>query len=168
LALAAFSLPFLLDGHRPSPTEATPSAIQGTAALRQRAVRDPQDPRARLELASAYLQSGDVPAATRAYVDVLRVDPSNPEAHTQLGWILLGAGRPTEALVEENRALSARPAYPEALYVRGLVLLRGLHRPPRAADSFRDYLAAAPFGSHRSQVLALLRSIRARAGAGGA
>jgi len=45
------------------------------------------------------------------------------------------------------------PTYPEALYDEGIILLRGLNRPQDAAAAFHSYLAAAPFGAHRDEVL---------------
>ena len=54
------------------------------------------------------------------------------------------------------RVLAANPDYPEALYVRGLINLMGLHRPKAAERDFSGYLAVAPFGSHRTAAVTLL------------
>jgi hypothetical protein len=56
-----------------------------------------------------------------------------------------------------DRALEIDPAYPEALYERGVILLRGLDRPVPAASAFRSYLEEAPFGARRAEVGDLLR-----------
>ena len=55
-----------------------------------------------------------------------------------------------------DQVLAAHPNYPEALYVRGLILLIGLRQPQAAERDFIAYLAAAPFGSHRTAVVTLL------------
>jgi hypothetical protein len=55
-----------------------------------------------------------------------------------------------------DRVLTANPHYPEALYVRGLILLMGLRQPRAAERDFNAYLAVAPFGSHRTAAATLL------------
>jgi hypothetical protein len=49
------------------------------------------------------------------------------------------------------------------LYFKGVILLRGLHRPSEAAGALRGYLEAAPFGSHRDQARDLLEQADAAA-----
>ena len=62
-----------------------------------------------------------------------------------------------------NQALAVDPTYPEALYFKGVILFKGLDRPADAAEAFKAYLAAAPFGSHRAEVQQLLtRTERAK------
>ena len=89
-------------------------------------------------------------------LEALRLDPTNAEAHADLGWVLFQAGKPDDALRAEEQALQADPQYAEAMYFQGVILLRGLDRPADAAVAFRAYLAAAPFGSHRDAAQQLL------------
>jgi Tfp pilus assembly protein PilF len=119
------------------------------------------DVAARLDLAAAYAGSGDDRDAAEQYVIVARLDPRNVEAHTGLAMIADRAGRPQDALTLLDQALAIDPRAPEALYDRGIVLLRGLGRAREAAASFRAYLAAAPFGAHRQEVQALLAAASA-------
>jgi hypothetical protein len=51
--------------------------------------------------------------------------------------------------------------YPEALYEKGLILLRGLQRPIDAVAPLTAYLSAAPDGAHRAAVDAMLDEIQA-------
>jgi cytochrome c-type biogenesis protein CcmH/NrfG len=160
LALVVAVGPFAFDSIRSaSETSAARSADAGSiAALRRRVAEAPSDVTARLELAFAYRQTGHFGAATRAYLDVLRLDPTNPEAHTQLSLILSGVGSPHLALAEAERALDVRPGDPEAVFARGLALAR-LHRNAEAIAAFRAYLHGAPFGADRRQAQALLRRL---------
>jgi tetratricopeptide (TPR) repeat protein len=127
--------------------------------LEDRVRRHPADPAARLDLAEAYLARGDVDAAIDQYVAVLDDDPRNPEAHARLGALLFRADRPREALDAVNRALEIDPSYPEALYLRGLILARGLGRPGPARAALEEYLDAAPFGAHVEEARDLLDGI---------
>jgi tetratricopeptide (TPR) repeat protein len=122
----------------------------------QRVAEHPTDVAARLDLAQRYLEAGDARAAVAQYLMVLNLDPGNPEAQANLGFILYRAGRAEDGLRAVERALAPDPTYPEALYFKGVILLRGLGRPEEAADAFRSYLTAAPFGSHRAEVQSLL------------
>ena len=134
----------------------------------QRRVQEhPGDVAARLDLAQRYLQSGDLRAAVDQYRQVLELDPANPEAHARLGLILLQGGRPDDALREVDLALAVAPEYSEAHYLRGVILLKGLGRPEAAADAFRAYLEAAPFGGRRAEVSDLLREAQEEAAAAG-
>ena len=130
---------------------------QDPLAFFEQRVRDhPNDVAARLDLASRYLDAGNVPGAVAQDLEALRLDPTNAEAHADLGWVLYEAGKPDDALRAEEQALQADPQYAEAMYFQGVILLRGLDRPADAAVAFRAYLAAAPFGSHRDDAQQLL------------
>ncbi len=132
-------------------------ASQDPLAFFEQRVKDhPNDVAARLDLGSRYLQTGNVSGAVAQYLAALELDPRNAEAHANLGWVLYQAGKPDEALTAEGQALESDPGYAQALYFKGVILLRGLNRPDDAADAFRAYLAAAPFGSLRDEVQHML------------
>jgi tetratricopeptide (TPR) repeat protein len=137
----------------------TGSRADPLSFFRQRVEQHPQDLAARLDLAQAYLGSGEVEAAITQYEAALRIDHHNPTALANLGFIVFQAGRTDEGLKFVEQALTADPLYPEGLYFKGVILLRGLHRPEEAANAFKSYLQAAPFGSpeRRTEVQALLR-----------
>lgn len=120
----------------------------------------PRDVAARLDLAHRYLDTGRVREAIDQYIGALELDPDNAEAHAHLGLLLFLGGRPDVGLSEVERALSVDPSYPEALYVKGLILLKGLGREEEAASVLEAYLGAAPFGAERDAVQRLLQEIR--------
>ena len=136
----------------------TGEAVGGNPlAFFERRVRlHPNDVAARLDLAQRYLEAGDAKSAVAQYLAVLNLDPRNAEAEANLGFVLYEAGRAEDGLRAVEGALASDPGYPEALYFKGVILLRGLNRPQDAAASFRAYLDAAPFGSHRTEVQTLL------------
>ena len=107
----------------------------------------PKDLAARLDLANAYLQTGDISNSVAQYLDALKIDPKNPEARATLGFLLYRSGHPQEGLDAVNQALAVTPNFPEALYFKGVILMDGLHQPTEAAEALRAYLAAAPFDS---------------------
>jgi tetratricopeptide (TPR) repeat protein len=126
-------------------------------ALFERRVADhPRDLAAHLDLAERYLATGKTAAAAAQYLVALQIDPRNAEAQARLGFLLYQGGKAEEGLRAVDTALAVDPSYPEALYYKGVILLRALGRPADAAEAFRAYLAAAPFGARRTEVQQLL------------
>lgn len=132
----------------------------GLAFFEQRVADHPQDVAARLDLAQRYFEAGDIQDAVAQYLEALKLDPDSAEAHAYLGYVLYLAGKPDEALQNVDKALASDPTYPEALYFKGLILLKGLDKPADAAVAFQAYLDAAPFGSRRDEVQQLLTEAR--------
>jgi tetratricopeptide (TPR) repeat protein len=125
-------------------------------AFEQRVAEHPGDLAARLDLADRLMESGNTSAAAAQYLVALQIDPRNAEAQAKLGFLLYQGGRAEEALRAVNGALAVDPSYPDALYYKGVILLRALDRSAEAAVAFRSYLEAAPFGSRRAEVQRLL------------
>ena len=135
------------------------SAAPGGSALsffEERIRRYPNDLAARLDLAERYLQAGRIRPAIDQYLAALQIDPQNTEARATLGYVVYRAGRPSQGLKIVNQALADDPSYPEALFYKGVILLRGLERPAPAAEALNAYLRAAPFGARRAEARKLL------------
>lgn len=142
---------------RSSAVASAPAAFDDPFAFYEDRVRDhPRDLAARLDLAHRYLDAGRIDEALDEYVVALDLDPDDAEARAHVGLILYLSERPKRALAEVDRALNAAPGYPEALFIRGVILLRDLDRPADAAEAFRAYLAAAPFGVERARARSLI------------
>jgi tetratricopeptide (TPR) repeat protein len=125
--------------------------------FQQRVTQHPGDLAARLDLAQAYLDGGDVQDAVQQYLEALKIDPANADAEANLGYVLFLSGHASQGLDAVNKALVNSPNDAEAMYFKGVILLRGLRQPVQAAQAFQQYLAAAPFGARRAQVEQLLQ-----------
>lgn len=135
----------------------SPQSSDDPLAFFEHRVEDhPGDLAARLDLAHRYLDAGMLEESLAEYAVALRLDPDDAEAHAHVGMILFQSGRPNKALDFVDRALSTDPGYPEALFIRGVILLRGLDRPGEAIDAFERYLAASPFGLERAKARDLI------------
>ncbi len=167
-AVVIMILPLLVSAvtNRSSDQPITGSAQGGQApgsaiSFFEQRVRDhPQDLAARLDLAQRYLVAGEVGNAVGQYLEALRIDPGNAEAHANLGYVLYLGGKASEGLDQVDQALANAPRYPEALYFKGVILLNGLHRPGPAAAALHEYLTTAPYGSHVAEVRRLLQLSR--------
>jgi tetratricopeptide (TPR) repeat protein len=162
--LVAATIPLLVHAvsNRSANGSITGDAVGGPtdlAAAVQRVQAHPSDAAARLDLARLYLDGGDQQDAATQYLAVLRLDPTNVEAHAALGMIVYRDGKPEEGLRLVRQALAVNPDDPEALYDQGIILLQGLHQPAQAVRSLQAYLAAAPFGAHRQEVESLVRGL---------
>jgi tetratricopeptide (TPR) repeat protein len=160
-AVVAVSVPVLSGALRSrTPGQSiTGNDVTGQSSLsffEQRVRRHPRDVAARLDLAARYRSQGDVQGATGQYLAALRLNPGNAEANAAVGYLLYLSGDPGAGLRYADRSLRADAAYPEGLYVRGVILARGLHRLAQARAALRAYLAAAPYGSHRAEAIRLL------------
>ena len=99
-------------------------------------ILDPADMRPPFFLAQIAARRGDVAAEIGYYRRAVSVSASNAELRNNLGYALLSAGRPQEALLEFAAALSFKPGYGRAILNKGtaeLVLGQFVH----ARDSFR-------------------------------
>lgn len=68
------------------------------------------------------LTKGDTAAATTTFTNVLALDPGNPFAHYNLGYLAQQAGRPDEARQQYDAALRALPTLAPALYNKAILL----------------------------------------------
>lgn len=134
------------------------------AFFESRVEEHPRDLAARLDLAHRYLDAGRYDESAEEYVVALELDPDDAEAHAHLGLLLHIAGDSGGGLRSVEQALETDPRYPEALFLKGVILLEGLDRPEEAGDSFRAYLEAAPFGSERDTARRLIDEIEAGSG----
>ena len=134
----------------------TPEQMAAVAAAEAQVKQHPKDVSAHLTLAEAYAAAGASQLAAVEYLAVTRLDPTNAEANTNLALLAFEVGRAAQGKAMADRVLAANPGYPDALYVRGLINLMGLRLPKAAARDFDAYLAAAPFGSHRTAAATLL------------
>ena len=80
--------------------------------------------KAQLFLADEHVLKGDVDMAVELMKQVLRTDDHRPEYHYYLGLGYLDQNKPKKALGEFVDALTYRVEYPDALYRKGLCLIR--------------------------------------------
>lgn len=118
---------------------------------------------ARLALADALFESGDVDGATREY-SRLTTGASAPHAHYGVGRSLAAKGGTGAALAEFEAAVQLFPEFGAAWYAEGMAL-RGLGRleeAQKALERAQQYGAARP--AVEDPVLAGVRALRDDAG----
>jgi cytochrome c-type biogenesis protein CcmH/NrfG len=135
---------------------ATPEQLTAIDAAVARVRQNPKDVSGHLALANAYAIAGASQLAAVEYLAVTQLDPENAEANTYLALLAFEVGQASQGKTMLDRVLAAHPKYPDALYVRGLILLMGLRQPQAAERDLTAYLAVAPSGSHRTDVETLL------------
>ncbi len=141
---------------QPGGKSPTTSQLAAVAAAQARVELNPKNVNAHLALAGAYTAAGSSQLATVEYLAVTRLDPTNPEANTSLALLAFEVGHAAQGKAMVDRVLKANPDYAEALYVRGVINLIGLRRRAAGEHDLNAYLAAAPFGSHRTAAATLL------------
>jgi cytochrome c-type biogenesis protein CcmH/NrfG len=166
-AVAAVAVPLLSSAIHDRAPGASITGNDATGELpisffERRVEQHPDDVAARLDLAARYERAGQVTDAAGQYLAALRMNPNNAEANANVGYLLYRSGQAEAGLEHAERSLQADPGYPEGLFVKGVILSRGLHRNAAAAAALRAYLEVAPLGSHREEARRLLRSTRTR------
>lgn len=141
----------------------TAAQVAAVAAAENQVKQNPKSVDAHLNLASAMASAGAGQQAAVEYLAVLRLDPSNPEANTNMALLAFEIGQTAEGKAMVDRVLQADPKYAEALYVRGLIDLMGLRKPKAAEHDLNAYLTVAPFGSHRTAAVTLLALAKSQA-----
>ncbi|HST64658.1 MAG TPA: hypothetical protein VLM05_05675, partial [Mycobacteriales bacterium] len=142
----------------------TPEQAAAIAAAAIAVKAHPQDVSKHLALAHAYADGGTAQLAAVEYLAILKLEPANAEANTALALLAFEVGQTAQAKQMADRALTTDPKYPEALYVRALILLMGLHQPQAAIKDLHAYLAVAPYGAHRTAADTLLALAGSQAG----
>lgn len=122
---------------------------------------NPNDVAARLDLGHRYLNAGRTGDAVQQYIGAVDLDPSNAEANAHLGLLLYRGQSPANALKAVDRALKVDPGYPEALFFKGVILLKGLQQPAPAKEAFQAYLDVAATSSERDEARRLLAEAEA-------
>jgi cytochrome c-type biogenesis protein CcmH len=123
----------------------------------------PQQASAHVELARAYTGVQQPQLAAVEYLAATHLDPGNAEANTALALVAFQAGNAQQADALVSKALAEHPAYPEALYTRGLIRAMGLHHTADATRDLRAYQEVAPMGSHRTTVATVLALLASKA-----
>jgi predicted O-linked N-acetylglucosamine transferase (SPINDLY family) len=101
------------------------------------------DPRALLNQAIAFHQTGKLADAERLYLQLMAAAPDEPTAHHMLGVVRAQQGRNSEALELMSAALSLKPHAPEILSNFGNVL-KAQGRFAEALASYDKALAIKP------------------------
>jgi Tfp pilus assembly protein PilF len=127
------------------PTIAAPVRIEGAAP-----------PRDDFQLALYYQRAGDADRAQSQYRAVLARNPTNAEAHNNLGLLLKEAGQLDAAIDEFRRALAVNPQYVRALNNRAVTELAQGH-VDRATADLESALAIDPDNVDALVNLALAR-----------
>jgi protein O-GlcNAc transferase len=114
------------------------------------------DPRAILNQAITFHQTGKLADAERLYLQLMAVVPREPAAHHMLGVVRAQQGRNSEALELMGAALTLNPHAPEVLSNFGNVL-KAQGRWDEALASYDEALAVKPdyFSTWNKRALAL-------------
>ena len=125
-----------------------------TAQARVRA--HPRDLSAQLDLASAYVDAGNLATANSTYLHAIALAPNRPEARTMYAMFQGSDGHVRRALAQLAGVERSHPAYSKAWLVDGLLSSRLRAGLPRAIRAWRRFLALSPRASVAPQVRSLL------------
>jgi cytochrome c-type biogenesis protein CcmH len=89
-------------------------------------------------------QRQEFPRAIEAFKKVLGADPTHPEAHSYMGFILMQAGHGDGALMAFEKALARAPSLPMALWGKGMVLYQDKQDFAGAREIFEKLLTMVP------------------------
>ena len=103
--------------------------------LEQRVADDSMDADARYALARRYHARGDLDRAIALYGEVVRIDPTNPNAQNDLGVALQQRGKRAEAEAAYRRTIALDP-FSSPAHLNLALLLRVQKRATEASQEF--------------------------------
>jgi tetratricopeptide (TPR) repeat protein len=115
-----------------------------------------------LNAARSAMEAGQYPQAIAAYQAIIKRDPKNVDAITNLGLIVAMGGHADAALEAFDKALAIKPNYPLALLYRGHVLLEGKNDPKGAVRAWEQFLKVTDSAEDRQHVQKLIADARGR------
>jgi cytochrome c-type biogenesis protein CcmH len=164
-ALAGVGLALIGGGASWAAVAATSPGSPSRASNRQATLSAAEESQL-LQAGAQATGKGDALSAIKDYQHVLASDPTNAEALSAEGWLLVQTGE--EPVVQQGLAMlasaeKAQPTYPPAHLYRGLALLAQGQYAPAAAE-LRWYLAHSPAPQLVTQVRKALADAQAGAG----
>jgi tetratricopeptide (TPR) repeat protein len=119
----------------------------------------------RIAKANELVAQRKVLEAVKVYDDLLEDDPGNPVALAQRGWLIsqVDPSLVDSGLASIDRAIAADPAYPDAHFFRGMILLLAKDEPAMAVEAFERAVAANPPAEVKAVIEAKLTEARAAA-----
>jgi cytochrome c-type biogenesis protein CcmH/NrfG len=147
---------------RPSAAAPGAAASSQIGALESALARKPEDTKAKLALAHAYLDAGRFGEAIGLYRQVLDKNPRDPEALTHMGVILTHAGHADAALQMFDRALAVDPMYAHALWDKASLLFEQRQDYAGAARTLEAFIAVASPGPDVERAKAMIAEAKKR------
>lgn len=132
--------------------------MQLLGTLKARIEKNPRDIAALVELGNLYFDAAKYDQAVSYYRRALALDPTNPDVRNDEGAALHASGHDIDALKEIDRVLEERPAFPQALFNRAIVL-RAMGRRSDAVSAYRTYLKADPHDPHVADAKAAIAQL---------
>ncbi|TAJ78790.1 tetratricopeptide repeat protein [bacterium] len=131
-----------------------PGGIGGGAGMAgmETGASSPRDLSSLLAQGRAAYERQEWPKAIEAFKKVLAIDANHPEAHTYMGLILAQAGHADGALLAFDRALTADPNFPLALWGKGMLLYRAKEDYSGARETLKRLLGIMPPGEEKNQI----------------
>lgn len=105
---------------------------------------DPEDASAWAHLGNLYFDEQHTAEAVEAYEKSLAIRPGDPDVLTDLGTMYRALGKPEEALLRFDAAITARPDHRNARFNRGLTLALDLGRPAEGIAAWKELIALYP------------------------
>lgn len=132
---------------------------QAKAELTTYTLRRPNAPEGWLKLGEAQFRSRELIPAERSLGEVLRLEPKNAEALTELGLIRHQRRRPAEAAQFFTKALQEQPDYRPALLNLAIVAQEDLNDPRLALQKYRQYAELKPPPENLAAVSSLVHQL---------
>jgi tetratricopeptide (TPR) repeat protein len=144
----------LPEGH---PSLDTASQIQSLEDLSR---KDPGNPDYRIQLGNAYYDMGQYQKAIDAYQEGLKLRPQDAAVETDLGTCYHYLGQSDRALGVLDHVLLHQPAYSQALFNKGIVLLDGKKDAKGAIAVWEELLRGNPGFPKRAEVEQRIRQLK--------
>jgi cytochrome c-type biogenesis protein CcmH/NrfG len=146
---------------RLTPEQLKQMAAVQTSALIEKLKADPSNVPLLMQVATIYSASHQCPQASEYYDRVLKIDPRNLPARTELASCLYSTGDVDGALAQLNQSLKYNPTDANSLFNSGVIKWKGKNDPAGAIAAWQELLKTNPNLDRRSIVEHMIAEVQA-------
>ena len=129
---------------RPTMEQMQQMAAVQTSALIERLTTDPKNTTLLMQVASIYKSGHQFKDAAEYYDKVLKIEPKNVAARTEMASCLYYNGDVDGALTQLHQSLKYKPTDPNSLFNLGLITWKGKNDPAAAIANWEQLLKTNP------------------------
>jgi cytochrome c-type biogenesis protein CcmH/NrfG len=143
-----------------SENRAAEAAADRLAALEEMILKDPQNAQIRTQLGNVYYDLGQYRKAIDAYQESLKLQPNDPNVETDEATCYHYLGQHDKALEILDKVLAYRPNFSQAMFNKGVVLIKGNDKIQDGIAVWETLLRTNPDFPQKAEVENMISRLR--------
>lgn len=143
-----------------SENRAAEAAADRLATLEEMILKDPQNAQIRTQLGNVYYDLGQYQKAIDAYQESLKLQPNDPNVETDEATCYHYLGQHDKALEILDNVLAYRPNFSQAMFNKGVVLIKGNDKIQDGIAVWETLLRTNPDFPQKAEVENMISRLR--------